>query len=112
MTLGPRGGYTRLWATVRAVEAQTGMTAVQMLTLHALMAYQGPRGELSRSAEAIAAEIGRDPATVRRALSELTRKTFHGPDGREAPILTRTAPARRGRAASYRLNVPREWGGE
>ena len=106
------GPFTRLWATVREVEGREGLSRAQMLTLNALMARQGPGGELSRSSREIAQETGLSDDQVRRALSALCRKTFHHPDGREGGmILTRIAGGGNGRVAAFRLNVPQAWDG-
>lgn len=102
--------FTMLWETVRRAEGSSNLSAAELMTLHALMAFQeDPGGRLSRPATSIAEETSLSVATVRKALSGLTRKTFETPGGGRAPFLTRIAPGHRGSVAVYRLNVPRTW---
>ena len=99
--------FTLAWETVIRAATDAGLTRAELCVLLALMRWQGDGGELSRPADEIAQACGIHPASVRRALSALTRKTFDGPQG-PTSVITRVSAGHRGSTATYRLNVPRE----
>lgn len=104
--------FTQLWSTViqAAGGRQARLSGAEMLTLCALMRYQGATGSiLSRPAKDIARETGYEYQTTCKCLKRLCELEFWHPGEGWTPILTRLKPGRMGQTATYRLNIPREW---
>lgn len=109
MADGKRPAFSMVWDTVICALGHSKASASDITVLLALMKFQGDGGELSRPSSEIAECLGMEPAAVRRALARLTRLEYTRPDGKRETVLTQTGRGHRGRTATYRLNVPREW---